>query len=297
MNRRPVLAPGLQILRSSSAELQIGVSPEHRLRVPDTPAVRRALAILCRGEATRLDTETRKAVAALAPVLRDGDALVHPGVPAAEVAAVALRHPHDARARLTARGRTRVTVLGSLGADVSTLLTSSGLGTAPGEEDPDGSVVLLLSLGEPDRAISDRLVRQRTPHLVVRALEAELVVGPFVEPDRTACLRCIDAHRATERPGPAPWTPTEFDATRRDGTAQPVSAALAAMALGRAVADLVRYAEGDRPATWSATITFSWAGDRTEPIDWLRHPRCGCGWNSTTTRAPDAQEGSVTMGA
>ena len=36
-------------------------------------------------------------------------------------------------------------------------------------------------------------------------------------------------------------------------------------------------AEGDRPATWSATLTLG--ADLALPRrDWPRHPHCGCSW-------------------
>ncbi len=38
------------------------------------------------------------------------------------------------------------------------------------------------------------------PHLMVRLTEGDAVVGPFVVPGRTACLRCLDAHHADGRP-------------------------------------------------------------------------------------------------
>jgi hypothetical protein len=51
MIRRPVLAPGLRALLHPSGQVQVGLSAEHRIRVPNEPAVRRTLAILERGEA------------------------------------------------------------------------------------------------------------------------------------------------------------------------------------------------------------------------------------------------------
>jgi len=281
--RRPVLAPGLSVLQRRGGELQIGLTERHRLRIADTPAVRRTLAVLSRGEAPRTDLETRRALAALEPALRDGDTLVQPGIPAAEVAAVSLLHPDSAPERLRARRTSRIAVLGDLSIDPEPFLAGSGLGVVPADERPD--VTLVLSCGPLDRELSDRLVRDRRPHLVVEAVESEIVLGPFVVPGRTACLRCLDAHQATEDPLHPALVTAPPQTERRDGVALPVHAAMAAMALGWATADLVRYVEGDQPASWSATVTFAPHRPAITPSPWLRHPGCGCSWAEAAEEA------------
>ncbi|MEO6512235.1 MAG: hypothetical protein ABIO16_14650, partial [Nocardioides sp.] len=61
-------------------------------------------------------------------------------------------------------------------------------------------------------------------------------------------------------PAPAPYDPL-----------------LAHAAAALAVRDLTSYAEGDRPATWSATVTLT--PDLALPQrHWARHPHCGCSW-------------------
>ena len=54
--------------------------------------------------------------------------------------------------------------------------------------------LLVAAGGEPVRETSTRYVRADVPHLLVRDAGARVTVGPFVEPGRTACLRCVDAH-------------------------------------------------------------------------------------------------------
>ncbi len=289
--RRPVLAPGLAVLQRRAAELQIGITERHRLRVADTPAIRRTLAGLARGEAPRTDLETRRALAQLAPVLRDGDTLVHPGIPASEVAAVSLLHPGSATDRLRARRGSRIAVVGTLTpespVDPVALLRTAGLGIVDddGTEQPD--VVLLLCCGVLDREVTDRLARDHTPYLVVEAVESEIVLGPFVVPGRTACVRCLDAHRTAADAAHRALITAEPQTVRRDGVAAPVHAAMALMALGWAVADLVRYVEGDRPASWSATVPFSPGRPTISPTPWLRHPACGCSWTGVGAWASD----------
>lgn len=279
--RRPVLAPGLRVL-ARAGELEIGLSEEHRLRVPDTPAVRRVLAVLDRGEAPRDTPANRSVLAALAPVLRDGDTLLHPALPPVEAAAAVLRHPRDAGSRLLARTGFGVEVLGDPALvellEPHAVLRRSGLGVGPPSSTSGPSAVLVLAQGEPDRDRLDPLVHAGTPHLLLRAVESEVVLGPFVVPGSTACLRCLDGHLSATDPEHERVLAEYQRAGRHDGVAEPVDLAVAASALGWAVADLVRYAEHDRPATWSATMRFASGLTGLSATSWLRHPRCWCSW-------------------
>lgn len=276
--RRPVLAPGLRVLRRSRSELQVGLGTSGTaLRLPDSEPVRRTLDQLARGEAVPDDPHTRPVLDLLAPVLVDGSALLAPGVAPGDVAAVALRDPGGYRDRLAARARASVSVQGSLGSvDAETLLDAAGLRRA-GSVAP---VVLLLCLGEVDRADLDPLVRAGTPHVLVRLVEGTAVAGPFVVPGRTACVRCIDAHLADQDPTSVTlaarhaWVRHD----RRDGVAEPVDTALATLAIAWAVRDLVSHVEGDRPSTWSTTVHLAPGLTRVTQATWLRHPACGCTW-------------------
>ncbi|MCZ4497767.1 MAG: hypothetical protein JWQ74_320 [Marmoricola sp.] len=298
--RRPVLAPGLAVLVRAPGELQIGRSDRHRLVVADSPAVRRTLAVLGRGETPPGDDETRQVLDELAPVLRDGDALVRPGLPPAEVAAIALRHPASAEDRLGSRRSARIWVLGDWSPDPSLLLASSGLassglassGLASDSGPTKGATVaLVLCHGDLDRHTSDALVRSRVPHLLLRAVESEIILGPFVGPGATACLRCLDAHQSDEDPSYRAPTPA---AVRYDGVPAPCDSALGTVALGWAVGDLVRYVEGDLPTTWSATVTFTPGQTSVDAVPWSRHPACGCSWADEPAWRKDP---SVMMGA
>lgn len=276
--RRPVLAPGLRVLRRSRTELQVGLGTSGTaLRLPDSEPVRRTLDQLARGEAPADDPQTRAVLDLLAPVLVDGSALVAPGVAPGDAAAVALRDPTGYPDRLAARTRASVSVQGTLGAvDATALLEAAGLRVS-GSAAP---VVLLLCLGEIDRVDLDPLVRSDTPHLLVRLVEGTAVVGPFVVPGRTACVRCIDAHLADHDPTSVAlaaqhaWVRHD----RRDGVAEPVDTALATLAIAWAVRDLISHVEGDRPATWSATVHLAPGLSRVTQATWLRHPACGCTW-------------------
>lgn len=276
--RRPVLAPGLRVLRRSRSELQVGLGTSGTtVRVPDSEPVRRTLDQLARGEALADDPQTHLVLDLLAPVLVDGAALVAPGVAPGDVAAVALRDPAGFPDRLAARARASVVVQGSLGAvDASVLLEAAGL-HGSGSAAP---VVLVLCLGEIDRADLDPLVRADAPHLLVRLVEGTAVVGPFVVPGSTACVRCIDAHLADRDPTSVGLTARHawVRRDRRDGVAEPVDTALATLAIAWAVRDLVSHVEGDRPSTWSTTVHLAPGLTRVTQATWLRHPACGCTW-------------------
>lgn len=278
---KPVLAPGLRVLRRSRDELQIGIGPRGRVRLADTEPVRRTLGHLLRGEAVPDDQETRPVLDALAPVLVDGAGLLASGVSAGDAAAAALHDPAAYAARLEARRRATVSVSGELGGtDPRPLLTAAGVRTA-GEDVPQGSTVaLFLRVGDIDRAELDPLVRSRTAHLLVRIVEGDAVVGPLVEPGRTACLRCIDAHQALADPHAATLALRHAAARhdRHDGVAEPVDTALATLAVAWAVRDLVTLVEGGRPAAWSSTVQLSATLDSVSRAEWRRHPACGCGW-------------------
>jgi bacteriocin biosynthesis cyclodehydratase domain-containing protein len=278
---RPVLAPGLQVLRRSRTELQVGLRPA--LRLPDTEPVRRTLDRLVRGEVIDDDPETRRVLAVLAPVLVDSAGLVVPDVAPAEVAAIAARDPAGYQGRLAARRRTRVFLDGSApGVRPELMLGSTGLELTDQLE--EASVVLLIRAGEIDRADVDGLLRASTPHLLVRLVEAAAVLGPFVEPGRTACLRCLDAHRALDEPlaGMLVARHLAAAAERQDGVAEPVDSTLATLAVAWAARDLLTYAEGDRPSTWSSTVHLAPTLATVSRTEWLRHPACGCSWTPDT---------------
>ncbi len=107
-------------------------------------------------------------------------------------------------------------------------------------------------------------------------------MGPFVEPGRTACLRCVDAHEAlADERRPLLIAQAATAAIRQPPPRDPV---LDALALAWAVRDLCRYVEGDEPSTWSTTCDLSPAG-LPDAVRWGRHPDCGCAWDAVLVLA------------
>ena len=293
-----MLLPGLPVLRPTRTELQIGLRPGRQVRLPDTAPVRRTLDRLLRGETPPPGREADGVLAALAPVLVDGAGLLDPRAEAGDVAAAALRDPSGYTGRLAARHATTVTVRGTLGvpaADPRPLLRAAGVRTvegAAGEPQGSAAVTLLLCVGDVDRAELDPLLRRREPHLLVRLLGGDALVGPFVVPGRTACLRCLDAHEVMRDPRSAALRlrHPDPDDVRADGVAEPVDTALATIAVAWAVRDLVSMLDGELPSSWSATVRLTATLSPVTQTEWRRHPACGCSW------LPDEQLSS-TMGA
>jgi bacteriocin biosynthesis cyclodehydratase domain-containing protein len=191
-----------------------------------------------------------------------------------------------------ARSRTRVHLVGfghpcgaELLTDVGTLLTRAGLRTRrPRNDHVTGAVPVIgvvVGVGEPDRELMDDWLRQGVPFLLVRATEGRAVVGPFVEPGRTACLRCIDAHH-TDLDAAWPLLVQQYSRAasqdRADGTPEPLDPTQVAAALALAVHDVAVYADGLQPNSWSATVTVGPDLVQLHTHRWHRHPECGCWW-------------------
>ena len=85
------------------------------------------------------------------------------------------------------------------------------------------------------------------------------VLGPFVVPGVTACLRCVDAHQSLLDPDHVAVTSRYLRATavpRDDGVPDVADVALLALALTWAARDVVAHLAGREPATFSRTIRF-----------------------------------------
>jgi hypothetical protein len=242
---RPVLRDGLRVVRRDDRHLQIGLDPPHRLVLVDRPGLHETL--------TRLDL---RPPAGLRDVV---DRLVADGWVV------------DAASRADRERPPVSLVADAIVADrVARACAMAGLTRADGAR-----TCLVVTVGEPRRAASDSLVRDDVAHLWVAVLPGAIRLGPFVEPGRTACLRCVDAHLGDVDPRRAtvlhqlearPWTP--------DHDPDP---SLVQLGCAWAVRDLVRFLDGSSPTLRSATLTVTEDLEVTHR-DWLRHPHCGCAW-------------------
>ena len=83
------------------------------------------------------------------------------------------------------------------------------------------------------------------------------------------------AHRSAVDPGHALLL--EQYAVPDGDVPEPADPALLTMAVARAVRDLAAWADGETPATWSATARI--AVDGVPELErFARHPACGCSW-------------------
>jgi hypothetical protein len=168
------------------------------------------------------------------------------------------------------------------------LIAAAGLGSGS-----PPTAVLVLSCGEPDREQLDDLVRAGIAHLLVRATEGAILLGPFVVPGLGGCLRCWDLHQQALEPAYGALLTGAQHSARADGVAEPVFAALAWIALGWAVSDLVRHCEGEQATTLGAyvRITPDAAGYTLTPMS--AHPACSCTWSAGAIVTSEVKPGDL----
>ena len=235
-------------MRRDDHHLQIGLDPPDRLVLRDRPGLREAL--------TGLD---RRAPEQLRPVL---DGLVRDGW-VVEAGSAAERRSASWRP-------VSLSVDPALDGAVRRACTTAHLAPSP-----QGPVRLVATLGEPRREVSDTLVRDDLAHLWLAVLAGSVRIGPYVEPGRTTCLRCLDAHLGDVDPRRATVLLQLEDACPGLDVAPDPS--LVQIGVAWAVHDVVRRLDGQPPSLTSATVTITDALQITRH-DWLRHPHCGCAW-------------------
>lgn len=288
---RPLLRPGTHVLSRGDGRLQVGLDPHRAVVLPDSPQVRDQLARLDGRAAGPLPSDVLDLLdeqellvdeRALLPLLRAG----HHGRGRYDAAALARRRGDDAPDVLRGRRDVAVDLRGFGHAAGGVLLDTLGdlVGTAGLRTEPAGrarTVGVLAGVGEPERDLLDAWTRSGTPHVLLRLTEGRAVLGPFVDPGSTACLRCVDAHHTDADPA---WPllvrqyATACARDRDDGCPEPLDPALATLAAAWTARDVVGFAEGRRPSTWSTTLVVDPDLTALETQAWLRHPECACSW-------------------
>jgi hypothetical protein len=272
------LRPGLGVVRRDDRHLQVGLEPPLCVVLPDDPDVRRLLDGLVRGSlpAPR-SLPARRAL----DLLLAADLLVATAT-ATAAPVLAMTHGNTAERRLDARDRYRVALDAppELGHVLTAALRAAGLRVvaAPGiarPAAPSADVTVVADHGVVSRERLDPLVRHDRPHLVVHGGALGWTVGPFVVPGVTACLRCVDAALSEHDPR----RPFVLEQSTR--TSVPVDPVLRDLALTWAVRDLQAHADGERPTTWSASVSLGQG--LPEVRTWRRHPHCGCAWDVVLT--------------
>ncbi|MQA80061.1 MAG: thiamine biosynthesis protein ThiF [Streptosporangiales bacterium] len=142
---------------------------------------------------------------------------------------------------------------------------------------PAGQLVAVVLTGAAatDPRVRDGLARERVPHLVAAVRETTGLVGAFVLPGRSACLRCLDLHRTDRDPGwpvvaaqLAAATPTTIDACD--------TVLATAVACWAAHEVLALIDESRRPLTVNGSLELSMNDWRWRRRTWSPHPDCAC---------------------
>jgi bacteriocin biosynthesis cyclodehydratase domain-containing protein len=220
-----------------------------------------------RDDVTRLGAARR---ARLAP-----DAAVWAGVYLTEPRAIAA----DGVALVAARTRRHVLVEGAgpLADAIATTLAAAGVGTvsrARTPQTPRADVHVLVRTDAIDVCEADALVATDQVHLAVLAGGDRLVVGPLVLPGRSACLRCLDLHRADRDPA---WPHVVAQLVRQRTGPPPRETASTVLAAGLAALQVLTQLDGCAvPASVGRTLEVELPDGLVERRRWPPHPSCGC---------------------
>jgi bacteriocin biosynthesis cyclodehydratase domain-containing protein len=114
----------------------------------------------------------------------------------------------------------------------------------------------------------------RLPHLVAEVREDVGVVGPFVQPGRTACLRCLDLTRTDRDPD---WPVVALQLAAGTGGAVACDSALALAVAAQATVQALTLLDGDDlPAAAGGTLELTLPDWRWRRRSWQLHPDCDC---------------------
>ncbi|WP_037160964.1 hypothetical protein [Rhodococcoides fascians] len=148
--------------------------------------------------------------------------------------------------------------------------SSSGAGKVAGSAITAGDVAVLTDDLAPDPHLVTELVRARTPHVQVRLRDGTGVVGPFVIPGTTSCLRCADLTRGGLDPQ---WPHISAQLLGSVGHAdKPTVLAAAAVVLGQ----IHQFVRDRRPSLIDTTVEIDLRSHVIERRRWTRHPHCDC---------------------
>jgi hypothetical protein len=160
---------------------------------------------------------------------------------------------------------------------------------------------LIIATSPPDPELLAEWMRGNTPFFLIDGLDRDnLTFGPFVNPGKDACPRCIDLHCLDRDPNWNSVSLAHFLDRRRE-LSSPLAMLGASIGAIFALAQLDQLVHPDRVDQMSRmdsmdqnkaenqrssqfqlrgkSITYS-ASELTHPIirRWSRHPLCGCSW-------------------
>lgn len=141
--------------------------------------------------------------------------------------------------------------------------------------------VVLTDAQVPDPHLVRTLMRQGVPHLTVRIRDGRGLIGPFVLPGRTSCLRCADLVRSDLDPS---WPRLASQLCGRNGSGD---RAIAIVTAGVAVGQLDAFLTNG-PSTapvFDRTLEVDLRSPDITTRRWVRHPDCGCSASVTLGQA------------
>ena len=155
-------------------------------------------------------------------------------------------------------------------------------------------LTVLAPPGALNPSLAEELVRAGVPHLLATVRETTGIVGPMVVPGVSACLRCLDLHRADRDPS-WPLLAAQLATESRRPAVQACDVALATLVASVAVLQVLtaidsgdtttnRRTELGKPSrptklpTHDGTLEVTLPDWRIRRRGWSPHPACGCQW-------------------
>lgn len=164
---------------------------------------------------------------------------------------------------------------------------------------PRPALAIVAPEEEPDRGLVAGLVRLGIPHLVVRVVENRGIVGPFVLPGRTSCVRCSDLYRADRDPA---YPRQLAQSLAEQAVTRACDVTLAGMVGNLAAMHALQYVGGGLPDSCGSTVEISAPSGEQNRRRWPAHPECGCHWDHlaeqtdrTNLTAREASEAAGTV--
>ncbi|HYO32971.1 MAG TPA: hypothetical protein VES21_08995 [Nocardioidaceae bacterium] len=287
---RPLLRPGLKILRRDIHTLQLGLDWPGLTVLRETPALRAVLEAI---DGFRDAAGVILAATAAGPSHEECEEALVLLVDSGAVVDNALRRPthlsestESALWLLAGPGRSVADVVeararcvvwidgeGVVAEAARSLLTTAQVTVCT---DPaKATVVLAASDREPSRDQADTLMHAGLPHLWCYVRDLVGVVGPFVLPGTSACLRCVDAAHTDIDPA---WPTLLRSTTVRPLRVPPCDSLLATLVAAWAAQDVTLWASELRPQTCDRVIEIPQGWGPVEAAHYELHPLCGCGW-------------------
>jgi hypothetical protein len=261
---RPTLRPGAPLLRRDAHHLQVGTSPG--TVIDDRPGLRSFLRLL---NGVRDVEQLRRLARSDVPELEvDVDDVLKPLLACGAIV--------DARTLHVRRPQLRVALhddAGSrpLGRALGHVLTDLGIRAL---DTPDPQLLLVVSCGEPARAVFEEAHRHGVSHLPVVLDEDRVRVGPVVIPGVTPCMTCLDLNRTDWDHA---WPALLPQLGRSTWTVAPrLPAPLAYAAAAEVGIEVLAVATGQRPRTAGQMLAVGPAHDARAAWPVAFHHGCAC---------------------